>query len=67
MLENVVLSGKIQKMTCEQMHEVLGITAPNYDYFCNEISYQEAKSKYESWKAEKDKICVASVTDAVVL
>ena len=57
-------TGKIQKMTCEQMHEVLGITAPNYDYFCNEISYQEAKSKYESWKAEKAEIRVG---DEVIL
>lgn len=51
-------TGKIQKMTCEQMHEVLGITAPNYDYFCNEISYQEAKAKYESWRKQKDEIRV---------
>ena len=50
--------GKIQKMTCEQMHEVLGITAPNYDDFCNEISYQDAKAKYEEWKKQKDEIRV---------
>lgn len=64
-------TGKIQKMTCEQMHEVLGITAPNYDYFCNEISYQEAKAKYEEWSKqnirEGDEVIYNSRTRAVVL
>lgn len=48
--------GKIQKMTCEQMHKVLGIIAPNYDDFCNEISYQDAKAKYEEWREQKYEI-----------
>ena len=52
------LAGKIQKMTCEQMHEVFGITASNYDYFCNEISYQEAKNKYEKWEKWKNELHV---------
>ena len=51
-------AGEIQRMTCEQMQEAFSIIPVNYDDFCNEMSYQEAKSKYDAWEKQKEEFRV---------
>lgn len=50
--------GKIECMTCGEVHDVFGIDEDNSAWLCNQLSYSDAKARYDQWKAEHEQIRV---------
>lgn len=46
-------AAKIERMTCKEVYEVFGIDPA---WLCNQMSYKEAKAKYEAWLKQRDEI-----------
>lgn len=56
-------AAKIERMTCREVYEVFGIDPA---WLCNQMSYQEAKAKYEAWKKQNDEIKVGDEIEDVI-
>ena len=53
----------VHKMNGDDYHECFDIADVSDEDYCTKYSYQEAKSKYETWKQEKDNVVKQKVSD----